>query len=456
MHRKLILILCLSFFSTIALAQPKVIDKIVAQVGDNIILYSELSDPAAKADASKQLAKNFDSCSYLEELMYRCLLANQAELDSVVVSDEQVDSEMENRLRSIEAQMKGIKTEDGQPMSIEAYYGKTRTEIKEEFREIIRKRLKGQEVERGITKDLSVSPREVEEFFKNQPVDSIPFINTQLSFQQIVIFPVVTKNDKDLARRTLEDIRTEIVKENKNFGTMAKIHSMDPGSAREGGLIEASRGMMVKPFEQMAYSMKEGEVSPVFETEYGYHILKLLQMKGDDYVCQHILIVPEFSHDSLESAGRRVDECFHALKENRITWDEAVKKYSNDPNTKNNRGVLTNPITGEQLWDIEDVNQVDPQMFQLTDVLEKGEITTPTLYNDFMERKQGIRIVRLMDRTTPHKANLTDDYVLIMNAAEAEKKQKVVDQWISSKIKTAYIRIDDQYRTCKFRNNWTQ
>lgn len=437
-------------------AQVKVIDQVVATVGDNIIMLSDLEAQRLQAIQAGFVLTENSNCEYLEELMYQNLLVNQAELDSVVISDEQVDAEMENRLRSIEAQMKGQKDDKGNPITIETFYGKSRTQIKEEFRTIIRKRLQGQEVERKITSDISVSPREVQAFFDSQPKDSLPFINVKLSFQQIAVFPTITKADKLKAFNKLKEIRKDIVENGKSFETQARINSMDPGSASQGGRLEATRGMMVKPFEATAYNLKIGEISDVVETEFGFHILKLVDRKGDDYVVNHILIAPEFSRDSLDVAGKRLEECYRALKENRITWDDAVKKYSNDVNTKENRGIITNPISGEQTWDIEDVNQVDPQMFQLTDVLEKGEVTSPTFYMDFNERKQALRIVRLMDRTVPHVANMKDDYVLVRTAAENQRKQQAVDKWTKSRISSAYIRIDDAYKNCRFKHVWVQ
>jgi peptidyl-prolyl cis-trans isomerase SurA len=434
--------------------QGKVIDKVVAQVGDNIILLSDLEGQKTQAKQSGLEVGPHADCGYLEELMYQNLLVNQAELDSIVISDEQVDAEMESRLRIIENQMRNTRDENGQPMTLEKFYGKTKTQIKEEFKTVIRKRLQAQEVEHKITQDISVSPREVEQFFNKQPVDSLPFINTQLAFQQIAIFPTITKDDKALALKKLQDIRSQIIDNKRDFETMARIYSMDEGSKRDGGRIEATRGMMVKPFEATAYNLKPGEISDVFETEYGYHIMKMGLRHGDDYIVYHILIYAEPSRQSLDDASKKMQECFQALQSNSITWEDAVKKYSNDPNTKENHGIITNPITGEQTWDIEAVNQVDPQMFQLTDVLEKGQFTYPTIYKDFMERKDAWRIVRLMERTTPHRANLTDDYVLIRTAAESQKKQQAILNWTKSRISGAYIRIDDEYTGCPFQNVW--
>jgi peptidyl-prolyl cis-trans isomerase SurA len=229
---------------------------------------------------------------------------------------------------------------------------------------------------------------------------------------------------------------------------------MDEGSKRDGGLLEATRGMMVKPFEAMAYTLKPGQVSEAFETEYGYHIMLMISRHGDDYIVRHILIIPEPSRSSLAEASVKIQECYDALRAGTITWEDAVAKYSNDSNTKENRGIITNPITGEQTWDIESVNQVDPQMFQLTDILEKGQYTYPSVYRDFMERKEAWRIVRLMERTTPHRANLKDDYTLIRTAAENEKKQKAIHDWTKSRISGAYIRIDESYTGCPFQNVW--
>jgi len=426
--------------------QIKTVDKIAAQVGDNIILLSDIEAQREQAISSGTTISENIECEILEKLMYQQLLINQAKLDSLVISDEQVDAEMENRLRVIENQI-------GSREKMEEFYGKTVNQIKDEFRNIIRERLLAEEMERKITSDISVTPKEVEAFYKTIPEDSIPLINAQLSFQQIVDYPVISKEDKKIAYDKLEGILEEI-KKGKSFSTMARIHSMDPGSATQGGTIEASRGMMVPQFEATAFSLKEGEVSKIFETTYGYHILKLNSRKGDDYVCQHILIIPEFSSAALEKSVYRMDTCYNLLKQNQITWDDAVKRFSNDEATKQNKGIITNPYTGEQTWSMEDLNQIDQEIYLLTDYMEKGEISQPNLYMNIFDRKQGVRIVRLMERTEPHKANLKDDYSLIKRAAENDKKERIINEWITSKISNAYIRIDDSYQNCTFKNQW--
>lgn len=437
------------FLSTSIFAQGggETIDKIVAQVGDNIILLSDVQAQKLQAiQAGVELTPEID-CNVIEELMYQYLLLNQAELDSIVVSDAQVDAEMENKIRVIENQIGGRQ-------KLEEFYGKTVTQIKKEFRSIIKDQLLSQEMERQITGDISVTPREVTEFYKQIPMDSIPLINSQLSFQQIVWYPEITVDDKQKAFDELDGIRNGIIQEGKSFSTQARIHSMDPGSAKQGGEIEGTRGMMVPQFEAAVFSLEVGDVSEVFESTYGYHIIKLLDRKGDDYKCQHILIIPQFENTALEAAAIKLDSCYNLLKSNTITWDEAVAKYSNDDATRQNKGIITNPITGEQTWDMEDLNQVDQQIYLLTDGMEKGDVSQPNLYSNYFERKQGIRIVRLMNRTVPHRANLDDDYSLIKRAAENDKKQKTISDWTKSKIGNAFIRIDEEFQDCQFKNDW--
>ncbi len=422
------------------------IDKIAAQVGDKVILLSDIQAQKIQAiQAGITISPEMD-CEMLEELMYQKLLITQAILDSVDVTSEQVNSEMESRLRVIENQIGGRQ-------KMEDFYGKTVTQIKNEFRPIIREQLMAREMEYTIANGISVTPREVKDFYTKIPIDSIPFINTQLSFQQIVIYPEISNKDKDIARAKIEKIRKDIMN-GKAFSTQARIHSMDPGSAKDGGKIKASKGMMVKPFESVVFALKRDEVSEVFETEYGFHIIKLGKRLGDDYTCQHILIVAEFSGDAVENAAVRLDSCYQLLGSEKITWDDAVVEFSNDETTKQNKGIITNPATGEQTWDMEDLNQIDQQIYLLTTNMEVGDVSEPNLYTNIYERKQGVRIVRLMDSKPPHRANLKDDYTLIKRAAENEKKQMIINEWVVSRIKTTYISINDPYKECDFTNPW--
>lgn len=425
----------------------KTIDKIAAQVGDNIILLSDIQAQKLQAlQAQMEITPNMD-CEILEQLLYQKLLLTQAALDSIIVPEAQVDAEMEQRLRVIQQQIGGRQ-------KLEEFYGKTINEIKAEFFKVISEQLTADEMERTITQDVAVTPREVQRFYDGIPLDSIPLINQQMMFQQIVIYPEVTEADKQRAYAKLKKIRTSIVEQNRSFEAQARVHSEDPGSAQFGGRIEATKGMMVPQFEATAYSLKKGEVSEVFESTYGYHIMKLLDRKGDDYVCQHILIIPKYDDAGIEQAAFRLDNCYKELISGTITWEDAVQKYSNDDATKQNKGTITNPYTGDVMWDAENLSEIDRDIYLLTDKMNPGDYSLPSLYVNQQERKQGVRIVRLVKRTEPHRANLKQDYALITRAAEADKKQKVINDWINAKINNAYIRIDEDFQKCNFRNPW--
>jgi len=426
------------FSSSILFSQETgiVVDKIVAQIGNQIILMSDVESQKQQAIQSGLDPLKINACEILEQLMANELLLDQALLDSISVSDEQVDAEMENRLRLLEEKF-------GSREKLETFYGETTSKIKDKFRIQIRNKILTQEMERKLVQNISVTPKDVSTFFKSIPKDSIPFINMKLSFQQIVYYPKITKDDKKRAYDILSEVRTAIVDNGKSFETQARINSDDPGSASKGGKIEASAGMMVPQFESTVFQLKVGEISEIIESPYGYHIIKLISRKGQDYTCLHILKIPEYSPEAIDNASNRMDTCYQLLKENKITWNDAVLRFSNDESTKQNQGIITNPITGDQTWDMEDLNQVDQQIYVLTEMMEKGDYTKPNLYIDIYERKQGFRIVRLSERYPPHIANLQDDYSLIKRATENDKKQKIIQNWIKSKIGNAYIRIDD-------------
>ena len=447
MIKQLFLVALLLVCSADIFAQGKVVDKIIAQVGDNIILLSDIESQKIQAEQAGVVITPMMDCNLLEQIMFEELFVNQAKLDSIIISDEQVDSEMENRIRVIQNKM-------GSREKLEAFYGKSISDIKDEFRGVIKDKLLAQEMQRSITENVSVTPKEVHAYFNSILVDSIPFINMKLSFQQIVNYPQITKADKLIAYNKLAEIRNDIVVNGKSFETQARINSDDYGSAQLGGKIVGTKGMMVPQFEATVFKLKPNEVSDIIETDFGYHIIKLISRKGDDYVCLHILKRPEFNNSSLDLSATLMDSCYALLKQNKITWDDAVIKFSNDALTKQNHGIITNPYNGDQTWNMEDLNEVDQQIYLLTDAMEKGDITSPNLYADLFERKQGIRIVRLMGRYPQHKANLNDDYALIKAAAENDKKQKALDTWLKSKIGNAFVRIDEDYVNCNFRLDW--
>jgi peptidyl-prolyl cis-trans isomerase SurA len=435
------------FCVSVVQAQPRVLDKIAAQIGDNIILLSDLKVQEMQAKEANIAIDSSFRCRMLEELMIEQVLVNQAKLDSVIIADEQVDSDMENRLRLIQQQMGGRQ-------KLEEFYGMTYSEIKDKFRESIRSKMLADEMRITITGVLSVTPKEVSSFFNTLPADSIPFINMQLGFQQIVIYPEITKEDKKIAYEKLAGLRNEIVVSGKSFESTARVYSMDPGSAPMGGKIAATKGMMVPQFESTVFKLKPNEISEIIETEFGYHIIKLISRAGEDFVCLHVLIRPEFSIQAVNRASQRMDSCYRMLKMNELTWEQAVSRFSNDAGTKQNKGIITNPKNASQMWDMSDLNEIDQQIYLLTDAMEEGDVTQPNLYMDFMTREQGIRIVRLMKRIAAHKANLSDDYALIKQAAENDKRTRILREWVDAKLGNAYIRIDAEFKEYPYQHKW--
>ena len=427
----------------------KMIDALVAQVGDNIVLLSDIENQKLQMAQNGMVVPPNAGCVILEELMFQNLLVNQAEIDSLVITDEQINAEMESRLRVVEEKFGGDR------IKMETFYGKSFDQLKTEFFDDIKRRMLAQEMQRKITEDLEISPKEIKAYFDKIPVDSLPYINSRLGFQHIVCAPQITDIDKLRTKDELKDIRAKIISGKASFESMARIHSADKGSAKDGGRIEGSRGQMVPQFEATAFSLKVGEISEIFETDYGYHFMKLLERKGDDYICQHILMSPEFSMTELDNASKKIEECHVRLLSKEITWDQAVLEYSTDKETKYNKGTIMNPINGQDDWSTDELGQVDPQIFALTDVLKPGEFTTPTFYTDFMSRKEGIRIVRLSERSEPHVANLKDDYPMIQRAAENEKRENTINDWVKSKIQNAYVRIDPSFLNCEFRFPWS-
>ncbi len=432
-----------------AYAQPskrQPVEGIVAQIGDNVILKSDLMNQRQQAiQSGVEITADFE-CGLLEDLMYQNLLINQAKLDSVEITDANVDFEMENRLRALEEQI-------GSREKLEAFYGKSSSQIKMEFRESIRQRMIAQEMERKITEDVTITPREVKLFYDGLPKDSIPFINAQFTFQQIVQYPEITRDDRAKAKSDLEALLKQ-VRAGKSMTTLARLNSDDTGSASKGGEIKARVGMMVPAFESTVMSLKEGEISEVFETEYGYHFVKLIERKGESYTCQHILKIPTYTDASLAKAAQKMDSCYALLKEGKITWTDAVLRFSNDEATRYNNGVMSNPYTGDQKWDAAQLNELDQQIYYLTNKLKINEFTEPNLYVNYMDRKEGVRIVKVMNRTQPHTANMKEDYSLIQSAAENDKHRTILDKWVGSKIKYAYVRIAEPYNTCTFKNQW--
>jgi peptidyl-prolyl cis-trans isomerase SurA len=449
--RSINVIVVLLLMNGTTFSQGKVIDKIVAKIGDEFILLSDIENQKLSMIQNNVETDNNTDCDILENLMYEKLLINQAILDSIEVGDEVVNQEMESRLRVIAEQIGSIER-------LEQFYGKSVAQIKGEFFDVIKKRMQAERMKESITEGIDVTPRQVKEFYNKLHKDSIPYINSKIVVAQIVMYPQLTDADKKMALKTIQDAKERVEKGERSFKTEAVLTSDDPGSKLEGGdLGWQTRGTMVPEFEAELFKLEKNELSPIFETQYGYHFIEMLDRKGDNYHVRHILVTPKVDKRALVLAKKRMDSVYNEIKKGTITFEEAAAQFSHDEQSKNSGGKIVNPYSGDYKWDIQNINDIDPQMSRIIDRLEVGNYGVPGLYENYMEQKQGVRIVKLLDRSKPHLANLTDDYQLIQMAALNERKQEVIDTWVRNKISGSYIWLSEEYATrCNFNYEWVK
>ena len=425
------------------------VDKIIAKIGDEYILHSDIENQKLSLRQNNIDITNSTDCDILEGLLYEKLLVNQAQIDSIEVGDEIVNQEMESRLRVIADQIGSIEL-------LEEFYGKSVAQIKAEFFTVIQKRMMAERMKESITENVDITPREVKEFYKNLDKDSIPYINSKISLAQIVLYPEITEADRERAYKIISEAKEKIESNVQSFETTAVLISEDPGSKIQGGdLGWQTRGTMVPEFEAELFRLEKNQLSPVFETQYGYHFIELLDRKGDNYHVRHVLVSPKVDKRALIKTKERIDSIYAEIQKGTITFEEAARKYSDDENSKTSGGKIVNPYTGDYNWDIQNINDIDPQMSRIIERMKINDYSVPSLYENYMEQKQGVRIVKLLGKSKPHLANLTDDYQLIQLAAMNEKKQAVIDKWVKSKISSNFIWIQESYALkCSFKYEW--
>lgn len=430
------------------IAQDKLIDKVVAHVGGHIILYSDIETQYQQLQMQGYSPSKTIRCEIFEELLFQKLMLNQAEVDSIEITDEQVESEMDRRLRYFISQI-------GSEQKLEEYYNKTIIEIKAEMRELIRDQILVEKVQSSITEGIRVTPTEVKTFFNSIPKDSLPMISSEMEITQIVNQPIISDEEKLAVKDKLNRLRKRIVA-GENFSVLARLYSEDPGSASKGGEIGMfGRGAMQPEFEAAAFKLKADEVSPIIETKFGYHILQLIERRGDYINVKHILLQPKVSPMELVKAKNYLDSVSELIYNKTYTFDEAVKKFSSDPG-RNNGGLLMNPISGTSNFTPDELDKYDRTIFFTLDKLKVGELSKPIA----MKTEDGLdayRILCLKSRTKPHYANLKDDYNKIQEQALNKKKNEAIQKWITKKAIDTYVEItDENYQQCSFRYMWVK
>lgn len=440
-----LLILLIGSAIEVKAQNEKIVDEIAALVGSHPIFWSDVEAQFAQAKAQGVGGDPFAlRCEIFENLVFQKLLVYQAEIDSLVVSDEQVGSELDRRLRYYIQQF-------GSQQKLEEFYDKSLEEFKNELREPLRLELLSQQAQAVIVESVKMTPNETKEYFNNLKPDSIPIIPTEYEIGHIVKTPVVGPAQLKEAREKLMALRARVVKGEK-LSTLAVLYSEDPGSAAKGGELGMfGRGSMAPEFESAAYNLKnKNDISEVIKTKFGYHLLQLIERKGDFVNVRHILIIPKVSPDDLVVAAAKLDSIADKVRTDSITFAKAAVLYSDDPG-KVNGGLIQSQSSGNTRLA---ADELDPKVFFIIDKMQPGDISGSVPYTT-EDGTQAYRVLYLKLRTEPHKANLKDDYNKIQEWALDNKKGKVVAKWIELKSKTAYIRLGEKFKTCDFKYNWT-
>lgn len=433
MYRKLLLLISLIVPAAV-MAQQQV-DGIIAILDNNIILRSELENQLIYLKSNGEKDDGTLRCRTFEELLSNKLLLSKAQLDSLKVSDDQIESELSRRIENFVQYF-------GSVAKLEENYRKSLVELKMELRPEIRDLLLVEQQKAKITEDVTVTPKEVKAYFNSIPKDSIPYLPAEVTLNHIVIIPPISEKNKKEAREKLADVRHQILFEKMKFAEMAKYYSQD-GSAQQGGYLgEFTRGRMVPEFEEVVFNLKEGEVSEVFETEFGFHIVQLHKRVGETVSASHILVRPRRERADEEPAINRLKEIKAMILTDTISFEKAAARYSEDRESKDCGGCILNPATGENKIPLD---ALDAEMFFKVDKLKAGEISEP-MELIMRDGTKAFHIVKLKARYLPHSANLKDDYQKLHKAALQEKKDEAVEQWFDTARRQVFIEV--KYSEC--------
>ena len=434
--------------------QPQVVDKVVAVVGKNIILQSDIENQYIqyRMQGMTEGTGKEVRARILEELLLQKLMLNQAEMDSITVTDEQVEAELNRRIQWFISRF-------GSQEKMEAQFGKSMSEIKEEVRQASKDNMLQEQVQAKIMENVKVTPKEVKDFYNDIPKDSLPTISPSYQIVQIVKRPPVSIDEKLQVKDRLYQIRKRILDGESSFSTMAVLYSEDPGSARQGGELGfAGKGVYATEFENVAFNLRDGEISDVVETEFGFHIIQLIERKGETINCRHILLTAKVPVEALEKAHNELDSVAQLIRNGDMTFEEACKKFSDD-DSKNNGGFISNAVTGGNwlsLQDLQELEQSYPEYKNLAFVisrLEVGQVSDPVPMNT-NENNDAFRLVMVKNKTEAHQANLKDDYSLIQNWALSQKRQQAIGKWVGNKAAKAYIHLDEAYKDYDFYYDW--
>jgi peptidyl-prolyl cis-trans isomerase SurA len=427
-------------------AQKKVLaDKIVATVGDKIVLRSEIDNSISDMQRQNIEIPENAKCLLLEQALGIKALVLQAEKDSLPVSDDEINAEIDNKVRYFINQY-------GSKDIVEQIAGKTIYQLKEDFKQTFRDQKLSQSMRNKIVDDVKITPSEVKAYFETIPKDSLPFYESEVEVGQIVMYPKASRELEQYAIDQLKEYKQQVESGSKKFETLATLYTDDPGSKETGGKYDINKNekQWDPIFLSKAFSLKEGQVSTVFKTKFGYHIIQMISRAGDDASIRHILKIPQVSSIEISEAKHKLDSVRSNIMAGTMKFGEAVSKYSDDDASKFTGGR----IQGRDGSTFLTIDQLDKDLVVKLKDLTVSEYSQPAEYAD--ERgKKGVRIVQLITRTAPHRENLKDDYNRIAQRALENKKNETLEKWFTKNIPTYYINVDSEYSGCPEMKKWT-
>lgn len=421
-----------------------VIDEVVWVVGDEAIYKSEVEEQYRQMQYDGQRIDGDPYCVIPEQLAVQKLFLHQAKLDTITVPDATVFQQVEARINYLIANI-------GSKEKMEEYFKKPVTEIREELANIIRDQGTVQEVQRTLVKDVKITPAEVRRFYNQLPSDSIPYIPLQVEVQIITLNPKVPQQEIDNVKARLRDFSDQVNRGERDFSTLAVLYSEDRGTAMMGGEMGfVSKSNLVPEFADVAFNLNDPKkVSKIVETEYGYHIIQLIEKRGDRINVRHILLRPHVSEKDITDALERLDTLRTDLVDNKkFSFDEITQYVSQDKDTRNNKGLMVNPQTGNPKFEM---GQLPQDIAKVVADMQVGEISKPFVMTDERKNKEVVAIVKLKSRIEGHKANMSDDYQTLKAIVEEKKKTEILNEWLAKKQNDTYIRIKDGWRNCEFK-----
>lgn len=443
MTKHALCILAASFVGLYVSAQPRqrLIDEVVASVGDDAILSSDIEYQYGQAMIEGVNFNGDMKCHILEQLLVQKMMLNQAKIDSVEVKDNEVMQQVDARLNYFTQQVGG---QD----KLEEYFKKPILQLRRDQMEAVRTQMITQKMQSSITKDVKITPSDVRKYYSRLGEDSIPYVSTQYEVEQIVVYPEIEQSEIDRIKERLRDFQRQVA-EGRDFATLAVLYSEDPGSASRGGdLGWYSKSGFVPEFSAVAFNMHEkGKVSKIVQTEFGYHIIQFIDRKGDRINCRHILLKPKVSTESRNKGIAFLDSVSAWINSGKISFEEAASTFSMDKDSRSNGGLMVNPEDGTRKFQL---GQIPAEIAKAIQNLQEGQFSKPFVMMDDKKGRETIRMVRLLKKHDPHKANVSDDYDMLKSMFEGQKRKEVLDSWIVNKQKELYVVITPDWRRCEF------